>query len=200
MRSLPVDLTRSPSACVGFHKALQFPYSPKTYTLCWLSHPLCVRKTLWFPQNIFTFSFFSSGWTANELISLCHSDRLYKWNYKCNMKGFSSTWSSIRPPRMRQEGPLHLSLEQFGFIGRVKSSKFSPGIENMNRVHGKLINTANPLDLFQWRVPARMTWDMQLAKASDWLTPHPLVSLPEHWIPVKSTSWHMCFKDLRPAS
>lgn len=48
----------------------------------------------------------------------------------------------------------------------------------MNRVHGKLINTANPLDLFQLCVPARMMWDMQLTKASDWLTPHPLVSLP----------------------
>lgn len=71
-----------------------------------------------------------------------------------------------------------LSLEKFCFIRRVKSSKFSPGIQNMTRVHGKLINTANPLDLFQLRVPARMMWDMQLTKASDWLTPHPLVSLP----------------------
>lgn len=48
----------------------------------------------------------------------------------------------------------------------------------MTRVHGKLINTANPLDLFQLRVPARMMWDMQLTKASDWLTSHRLVSLP----------------------
>lgn len=48
----------------------------------------------------------------------------------------------------------------------------------MNRVHGKLINTANPLDLFQLCVPARMMWDMQLTKASVWLTPHRLVSLP----------------------
>lgn len=48
----------------------------------------------------------------------------------------------------------------------------------MNRVHGKLINTANPLDLFQLCVPARMMWDMQLTKASDWLTPYPPVSLP----------------------
>lgn len=48
----------------------------------------------------------------------------------------------------------------------------------MTWVHWKLINTANPLDLFQLTVPARMMWDMQLTKASGWLTPHPPVSLP----------------------
>lgn len=57
-------------------------------------------------------------------------------------------------------------------------SKGSSGIKSMTRVHGKLINTANPLDLFQLTVPTRTMWDMQLTKASGWLTPHPPVSLP----------------------
>lgn len=48
------------------------------------------------------------------------------------------------------------SLKKFCFMESVKSSKFSPGIQNMNQVHGKLINAANPLDLFQLCVPARM--------------------------------------------
>lgn len=60
----------------------------------------------------------------------------------------------------------------------VGDSKVLSGIQSMTRVHGKLINTANPLDLFQLTVPARMMWDMQLTKASGWLTPHPPVSLP----------------------
>lgn len=60
----------------------------------------------------------------------------------------------------------------------VGDSKGSSGIQSMTWVHGKLINTANPLDLFQLTVPARTMWDMQLTKASGWLTPHPPVSLP----------------------
>lgn len=60
----------------------------------------------------------------------------------------------------------------------VGDGKGSSGIQSMTRVHGKLINTANPLDLFQLTVPARTMWDMQLTKASGWLTPHLPVSLP----------------------
>lgn len=37
----------------------------------------------------------------------------------------------------------------------VGDSKGSSGIQSMTWVHGKLINTANPLDLFQLTVPAR---------------------------------------------
>lgn len=58
----------------------------------------------------------------------------------------------------------HITLE-------MKSCKGSSGIQSMTWVHGKLINTANPLDLFQLTVLARMMWDMQLTKASGWLTP-----------------------------
>lgn len=38
----------------------------------------------------------------------------------------------------------------------MKSCKGSFGIQSMTWVHGKLINTANPLDLFQLTVLARM--------------------------------------------
>lgn len=126
-------------------------------------------------KYISIFLIFSCGWTANELISLFLCDCVCKWNH--NYVTISDLLELIPLlPHTQQERPL--SLEKFCFIRRVKSSKFSPGIQNMNRVHGKLINTANPLDLFQLCVPARMMWDMQLTKASDWLTPHPLVSLP----------------------
>lgn len=37
----------------------------------------------------------------------------------------------------------------------VGDRKGSSGIQSMTWVHGKLINTANPLDLFQLTVPAR---------------------------------------------
>lgn len=40
------------------------------------------------------------------------------------------------------------------------------------------LRPANPLDLFQFTVPARTTWDTQLTKASGWLTSHHSVSLP----------------------
>lgn len=48
----------------------------------------------------------------------------------------------------------------------VGDGRGSSGIQSMTWVHGKLINTANPLDLFQLTVPARTTWDTQLTKAS----------------------------------
>lgn len=41
-----------------------------------------------------------------------------------------------------------------GFVN-VGDSKGSSGIQSMTRVHRKLINTANPLDLFQLTVPTR---------------------------------------------
>lgn len=125
---------------------------------------------LWLRQNTREFSLFYSGWTANESIFLfLPFYRLYKLSSTVDIS--PATHSSPCLPHTRQE-----TWKKFSFIGTVKSSKFSPGIQNMNRVHGKLINTANPLDLFQLCVPARMMWDMQLTKASDWLTPHPLVS------------------------
>lgn len=82
----------------------------------------------------------------------------------------------------------------------VGDSKGSSGIQSMTWVHGKLINTANPLDLFQLTVPARTMWDMQLTKASGWLTPHPRFITGKPWIRVKFNSWHMCFNNLRAAS
>lgn len=59
----------------------------------------------------------------------------------------------------------------------VGDSKDSSGSYSMTRGHGKLINTANPLDLFQLTVLGRTMWNMQLTKASGWLIPHPPVSL-----------------------
>lgn len=82
--------------------------------------------------------------------------------------------SQLRPRRSRNE--KFCSNRRVG--GMWEIVKGSSGIQSMTWVHGKLINTANPLDLFQLTVPVRTMWDMQLTKASGWLTPHPLVSLP----------------------
>lgn len=86
----------------------------------------------------------------------------------------------------------------------VGDGRGSSGIQSMTWVHRKLINTANPLDLFQLTVPARTTWDTQLTKASGWVNPPTPPSLPcfitsEPWMRVRFNSWHMCFNNLRAA-
>lgn len=57
-------------------------------------------------------------------------------------------------------GHDHIASEMKSFsltegLVNMGDGKGSSGIESMTRVHGKLINTANPLDLFQLTVPTR---------------------------------------------
>lgn len=152
-----------------------------------------------------------------EWILLKNSDRIYECIFKSfhmsylnlswGRKQFFETiplWANATKHTRCSSECITPEMKSFALTEgsvNVGDSQGSSGIQSMTWVHRKLINTANPLDLFQLTVPARTMWDMQLTKASGWLTQSSSCFITGRpWIWVKFNSWHMCFNNLRAVS